>query len=270
MKKKLERADLKISHVIYISSMVFWSIAATLIAATLVVSLTLALNTILRMSMLQMLVITLEASLGTGVIVFAIFFFYPNYVSGTIKTKIDKNLVYTANYMAILSGAGVVTEEIFTSLAESGTTYGVKGSATSVVRDIEVLGKDILSALDEESRRTPSKDYSRVLQGFLGTARSGGDIKAYLEETSGRQMEVRRRRLVNLVSQLNLAAEIYVTIGIAFPIIITTLLSLMGTFGGEIIAGLGALQLMSLITYVFIPIASIGILILVDGMTSTW
>lgn len=270
VKRKLERADVRISHVIYVSSMVFWSIAATCIAAVITLPVTLALNSILRMSMQQMLITTLEVSIGVGAIVFVIFFFYPNYVSGIIKTKIDKNLVYTVNYMAILSGAGIINEEIFTSLAESGMTYGVKGSATQVVRDVEILGKDILSALDEESRRTPSKDYSEVLQGFLGTARSGGDIKAYLEETAGQQMETRRRHLLSLVTQLNLAAEIYVSIGIAFPIILTAILSLMGTFGGEIIYGLGPIQLMFLITYIFLPLASIGILILLDGMTSGW
>lgn len=272
VKRNLDRADFRISHVIYMSSMFFWSIMATVVAATVTFSFTLALNMVLRMhlSMLQLSTTTLEAALVAGAIVFMIFFFYPNYMSGKIKTGLDKNLVYTVNYMAILSGSGITTEEIFTSLVESGSTYGVKGSAKTVVRDIEVLGKDIVTAMDDESKRTPSKDYSRVLQGFIGTARSGGDIKAYLEDTAERQMEIRRRKLSSLVSQLNLAAEGYVVVGIAFPVILTTLLSLMGIFGGEIIAGLGPIQLMSLMTYLFFPLASIGILLLVDGMCSSW
>jgi flagellar protein FlaJ len=252
--------------------MVFWSLVSIIIAAIVTFPSTLAVNMILQMnlSIIQILVITLEIALSIGALVFIIFFFYPNYLSGKIKTRIDKNLVYIVNYMSILSGAGVITEEIFTSLAESGSTYGVKGSAKSVVRDIEVLGKDILSAMDDESKRTPSKDYSRILQGFIGTTRSGGDVRIYLEETARQQMEVRRRRLSNLVSQLNLAAEAYVAIGIAFPVILTSLLTLMGIFGGQIIAGLGPIQLMYLMNYVFVPLASIGVILLVDGMSSTW
>ena len=83
-------------------------------------------------------------------------------------------------------------------------------------------------------------------------------------------MAIRRRELSKLTIQLNLAAEAYVVLGIAFPVILTTLLSMMGIFGGEIMAGLSPLQIMALMTYLFFPMAALGVLLLIDGVTSSW
>lgn len=272
IKRNLSMAGLRISHVVYISSMTFWTIVATLLAAAVAFPITLTLNSALslNLSVLRLLSITLVAAIGIGALVLTIFLYYPRYLSGNIKRGIDKNLVYIINYMAILAGAGVTTEDIFTSLVETGDAYNVEDSAKSVVRDIEILGKDITSAIGDESQNTPSKKYASVLQGLIGIIRTGGDLREYLKESAAHQMEIRKRELSTFVSQLNLAAEAYIILGIAFPVILTTLLSMMGIFGGEIIAGMGPVQIMTLMTYLFFPLASIGVIILIDGMTSSW
>jgi flagellar protein FlaJ len=212
----------------------------------------------------------LAATLGAGGVVLAIFLYYPRSRSGSMKTALDRNIVYIINYMSILAGAGVTTESIFTSLAEKGETYNVQDSAKSIVRDIEILGKDIIEAVDDESGNTPSRQFSKLLRGINGITRTGGNLQRYLRETATHYMDTRRRELTKLVNQLNLAAEAYVILGIAFPVILTTLLSMMGVFGGEVIGGLDPIQIMTLMTYVFFPLAAGAVLLLIDGMTSSW
>lgn len=272
VRRSLERAQIRISHTVYIGSMFFWFLLAMPIAAAVTLPLTLTFSSALRLdySMLQIALITLGAALGSGAIVLLGFLYYPSYISGNIKTAVDKNIVYVINYMAILAGAGVTPEDIYTSLTQTGDAYKVEGSARSVVRDIELLGKDIVTAIDDESKNTPSKKYSRILQGLIGTIRTGGNLREYLKETADQHMEIRRRELTRLVSQLNLAAEAYIVLGIAFPVILTTLLSIMGMFGGQIVAGLGPTQLMAIMIYLLFPMASIGVLIMIDGLTATW
>jgi flagellar protein FlaJ len=210
------------------------------------------------------------ATLGAGAIVLFVFLYYPRSISGGMKTALDKNIVYITNYMSILAGAGVTTESIFTSLAKRGEIYKVQESAKSIVRDIEILGKDIIEAVDDECTNTPSRKFTKLLRGLNGITRTGGNLQRYLTEAASRQMDTRRRELSKLVTQLNLAAEAYVILGIAFPVILTTLLSMMGVFGGEVIAGLNPIQIMTLMTYVFFPLAAIAVLLLIDGMTSSW
>jgi flagellar protein FlaJ len=271
VRKSLQRAQLRISHVIYISSMTFWALISMVAAAAVSTPLILTLQLLNVLSpSAPWFIYPIGATLATGAIVMLAFLYYPTFKSGGIKTAIDKNIVYIINYMSILAGAGVTTEDIFTSLAQKGEIYKVQNSSRAIVRDIEILGKDIIEAVDDESANTPSKKYSKLLLGLNGVTRTGGNLQRFLHETANRQMDVRRRELSKLVSQLNLAAEAYVVLGIAFPVILTTLLSMMGVFGGEVIAGLDPMQIMTLMTYIFFPLAALAVLLLIDGMTSSW
>ncbi|UCH38291.1 MAG: type II secretion system F family protein [Candidatus Bathyarchaeota archaeon] len=269
VRKSLRVAKIRISHVVYISSMMFFMLIAIVAAAVISFPFMLTLSVLGLVSELWFLY-ALGMTLGSGGIVLAIFLYYPRYRSGSIKTALDKNIVYIINYMSILAGAGVTTESIFTSLAEKGETYKVQESAKSIVRDIEILGKDIIEAVDDESAHNPSKQFSKLLRGINGITRTGGNLQRYLRETATRYMDTRRRELTKLVNQLNLAAEAYVILGIAFPVILTTLLSMMGVFGGEVIGGLGPIEIMTLMTYVFFPLAAGAVILLIDGMTSSW
>jgi len=272
LKASLPRARMRMSHIVYISSMFFWGIVALLTSAAIGTPLILALNTLLVLNLqtLQLIEYLVGIPVATMILVIVIFLYYPRYKADTIKGELDKNLVYIVNFMGILAGSGMTTEDIFSALAETGKTYKVADSAESVVRDIGIFGKDILTAIDAESEITPSRNYSKLLMGLLGINKSGGNLKQYFAETAEHEMDVRRRELSGIVNKLGLAAEIYTTIGIAFPIILIVLLSLMGIFGGEVAAGLGPIQIMTLMTYLLFPLMSVGVILLIDGMTSNW
>lgn len=269
VKKNLDRAGLRMSHVVYLSSMTFWTIIATVVTALIS---TPAAFLVLPMMNLPSNYFTwvLVSPIIVGALTAVCFLYYPVTVSDEIKSKLDKNMVYIINYMSVLAGAGIMTEDVFNSFAESKDTYGIRNSARSIVRDISMLGKDVISAIEAESKRTPSKKYFKLLNGLLGITKSGGDLKNYLEETAKHEQEVRRRELVDIVNKLNMAAEIYITLGIAFPVILIVLLSLMGIFGGDVGGGLSPVQLIQLMTYALFPVAAIGIILLIDGMTQNW
>ncbi|MCJ7634746.1 type II secretion system F family protein [Candidatus Bathyarchaeota archaeon] len=270
VRKSLSVAHLRISHIIYISSMIFWALLSMILAAIVSFPFIYMLSSlnILSLSM-QWFLYPIGATIGTGAIVMMMFLYYPHQLAGSMRTGLDKNIVYIINYMSILAGAGVTTENIFGSLAEKGEIYKVQGSAKAIVRDVEVLGKDIITAIDDESANTSSKKFSKLLVGLNGIARTGGNLQHYLSDAASRQILVRRRELSKVVGQLNLAAETYIILGIAFPVILTTLLSMMGVFGGNVMAGLNPVQIMSLMTYIFFPLCALAVLLLTDGMTSS-
>jgi archaellum biogenesis protein FlaJ (TadC family) len=98
----------------------------------------------------------LASPLIVGVVSLVSFLYYPMSVADGIKAKLDKNMVYIINYMSVLAGAGIMTEDVFNSFAENKDTYGIRQSARSIVRDISMLGKDVISAIEAEAKRTPS------------------------------------------------------------------------------------------------------------------
>ena len=269
VKTSLDRASIRMSYVVYMSSMAFWMIVSAALAGLVAIPTVYFLGPMLKLPIMYFY-ISLASPLLAAALVLICFIYYPISVAGSKKMKLDKNMVYIINYMSVLAGAGIMTEDVFQSFANLKDTYGIRDSARSIVRDIGLLGKDIISAIEAEAKRTPSKKYSKLLNGLLGITKSGGDLKKYLEETAKHEQEVRRRELVDIVNKLNMAAEIYITLGITFPIILIVLLSLMGIFGGTIGGGFSPVQLMELMTYAIFPVAAIGIILLVDGMTQNW
>lgn len=272
LREQLMKAGVSVSHVVYISSMFFWTLMVSIAASAVSITLFSLIFPILRLELPPLMAILAEGASPAlaGSITFLIFQFYPKYKAGSRKSKIDKNLVYVTNYMNIISSTGATTEEVFLSLAKVGEVYGVEKSARAIIRDIEVLGLDILTALDMESKRSPSPDYADLLQGCLSTITTGGDIGAYLSAMAEQFLGSRKRFLTRMIEQLNLAGELYVAALVALPVIMITLLSIMGFFGGQLLGGLSPPQVMMLMVYVMVPMTAMVVLIFIDAIMSSW
>ena len=83
-------------------------------------------------------------------------------------------------------------------------------------------------------------------------------------------LETRRRLLARVIDQLNLAGEIFVAALIALPVILITLLSIMGFFGGEVGGALTPPQLMMVVVYAVIPVLAVVVIVLIDAILSSW
>ncbi len=272
VRRNLEKTNIRVNHIVYVSSMFFWTLiasAASFPPSFLFINYFLPLIG-LRIPAYNAVLYSLIITFASGGLTFITFLYYPKYIASSIKLKIEKNLVYIANYMSILASAGATPEETFASLARSGDIFGVRESARAIIRRVELLGEDVLKALDEESRRSPSREYADFLQGYVATLRIGGNLQTYLSAMANKFMESRRRLMAKMINQLNLAGEIFVAALVALPVILITVLSIMGFFGGEVLGGLTAPQLMALMTYVFIPFTAIGVLVFIDAVMAGW
>ncbi len=272
VKQNLRAANIRINHIVYMSSMLFWSVIAFISSISIAFLLLEYLFPLLgfTFALLYSTIYSVLVGLTSGGVCFAAFLFYPSYKASNLKMKIEKSLVYIANYMAILSSAGATPGQTFTSLGTVGEVYNIRESARTIIKNVEFLGEDIVSSIDKESKNTPSQDYAAFLQGYIATLRTGGDLQPYLMTMSEKFMESRRRLLTKMINQLDLAGELFVAVLVALPVILITMLSIMGFFGGEVLVGLDAPQVMTLMTYIFIPFIAIGIIIFIDSIMSGW
>jgi flagellar protein FlaJ len=272
IKARLESAGIKVSYVVYMSAILFWTIIIPVVIYVFIPycvdlsSFNLILSTLMNSPSLFVdpQIIRLILSLTSGVITMVVFYTYPLYVSGKIQREIERNLVYITNYLAIMESGGATSEEMFTSLAKVGNVFGIEQSGEHVMRSVDLLGKDIIAAIDHESKRTPSREYGDFLQGFISTVRKGGDLKDYLTTMSEKQVEDRKRLLNRLITKMNLVAEVFIIALVAFPIVMIVLLTVMESMGGKVLGDLTGMQLMNLMTYVIIPFAAIGLVFFID------
>ena len=257
----LRKSGMKANFKAYVSTIIL----ATLMVCTLVLILIPTLLIfIFHLSLLSSLLFGIGATLLAGALTVIVFYAYPIYRADSLKRTLEDGLPFTAGYIAILAGAGVQPDRIFRSLAQVDAPLAVSKEARTIVRDVELFGFDIISALEAASDRTPSEMFKEFLEGFIATAHSGGGLVKYLGDRSHQYMELKRIALRRFSDVLSVLAEFYVTILVAGSLIFVVMLAVMAMLGG---GGSGLLDprlLLYLLTYLGLPIGSVVFLIVLD------
>ena len=198
------------------------------------------------------------------------FYAYPTYRADKHKRSLEDEMPFTIGYMAILTSAGVSPEKIFHSLSSLSLPLAVSTDAKDVVRDVNLFGKDIISALKEKSKMTPSERLREMLEGFISTIHSGGDSTAYLREKYRQCMKLKKISLKKFSDTLSVLAEFYVTLLLTGPLLLVVMLAIMSMLGGGNMGLLSPDLLLSLLTYLGIPLGAIMFLIILDAITPAW
>jgi flagellar protein FlaJ len=259
--EKLQKAALKIGIQSYVSMMAFLAVLA-LLAGFATNSLILG---IAGSPVLLVVLFALGIGSAFSAMLFGILFLLPALLASSRRGKIDHELPYVASHMSILASAGIPPTRMFKLLSDSVTTPEIASDSNEIVRDVEILGNDIMTAIESERHRSPSKAFGDVLEGLVATIRSGGNMKSYLIDATHTIMDLRRIAAKQLIETLGAFAEIYVTLLVVFPLLIIVMFSVMALIGGGI-GGLSVTTMMIFVTYGLIPICGIAIMVMLDSM----
>lgn len=156
---------------------------------------------------------------------------YPDYRAGERRRLIDRDLPYAVNYIAAMSSAGIVPTVLLRDLAREPTYGEVSREVAWMVRDVDLLGLDLLTSINRAIARTPSLRFQEFLQGAKTTILSGGDLKTYFASKAEQYMAENRRVQKEFLDGLGIMAESYVTVVIAGPLFMLVLLSIMVLLG---------------------------------------
>lgn len=211
----------------------------------------------LTLKIISVVVITGIFGVGT----FITFLNYPKLINSNRKRSIDTMLPYAVHYMSAMSGAGVIPVGIFSSLAKNKIYGEAAVEASYVVRDIKVLGNDLVQAMKNVASTTPSYRMQEFLQGAITIVSSGGDLESFLKLKAEQFVIESKREQKEFLDTLGLIAETYVTAFVAGPLFLIVMMSVMTIMGGM------NLMLMYLLIYLVIPVGSLLFVILVNSMT---
>ncbi len=257
----MQKAAIKISLQSYVSMLFLLSGVSTIVSFVIVATLVAVAGGAAWLAILY----AFGSAIGLGAFVFAILYFLPSLLASSRRKRMDLELPYVASHMSILAAAGIPPTRMFKLLEDSKTTPEVASDANEVVRDVEVLGQDIMTALELERDRSPSRIFSDILEGLVATIRSGGNMKSYLLDATHTIMDLRRLAAKQLIESLAVFAETYVTLMIVFPLLIIVMFSVMALIGSGI-GGLSVTTMMSFITYGIIPICGMAVIVMLDSM----
>ena len=257
----LEKSNIKINFKAYVSLTILSSLMASI--STLILA-PIIFHFLLGMPMLSALLFGLGISMLSGAFTIIGFYLYPIYKADNLKRKLEDELPFTTGYMTVLAGSGVTPEKIFLSIARMDVPLAITEESRRIVRDVELFGTDIISALERASKRSPSEKFKNFLEGFIATIHSGGNLVSYLTERSREYMELKKVALKKFADTLSILSEFYVAVLVAGPLLFVVMLSVMSMLGG---GGMGILDpklLLYLLTYIGIPVSSIIFIIILD------
>ena len=256
---KLRRAGMKVSLRGYVSLMLFDSfvvMAATFAYCQFMLPL-------LGFPQTQALLLSTGLALLAWAVSFNFHYIYPSIKASSRKNTIDLELPYAVNYMSILASSGVTPERMFRALAELNIP-AISQEARDIVRDIELFGYDVFTAVEEAIRRCPSDKFAEILEGMVATARSGGDLRKYLMDEARRLMELRKIESRRATTSLATAAELYIATAVFGPLVFVVLLSIMAMIGGDVF-GLSPATLLMGMVYLITPLANAIMLLVIDA-----
>lgn len=257
----LLRSGVKISFKGYVSLAILTTIVASFSVLIIVPLISLL---VFRLAPLLILLYTVGATLFAGAFSIIGFYLYPIIKADSARRSLDEGLPFTAGYLSILAGAGVPPTQMFRSLANIDASLAICQEAKNIVMEVELFGVDAISALESASKRTPSEKFKELLEGFIATMHSGGELNKYLSDRSSQYMRLKRIALRQLGDTLGVLAEFYVVLLVAGPLIMVIMLAVMAMLGGSMPGLLNPKLLLDLLTYVGIPVGSALFLIMLD------
>lgn len=161
-------------------------------------------------------------------------YFYPAMEKGAVQKSISQELPFATIHMAAIAGSNIEPTKIFRIIAMSPEYPHIGIELKKLVNQVDIYGYDLVTALKNSAKQTSSKALSELFIGLATNITSGGELKSYLEKKSENYLvdyKLERQRSSALAGTF---MDIYISILIAAPLILMTLLVVMNITGLEV------------------------------------
>lgn len=246
-------------------------ISETKLAAVLPAQLSVLATTIEfpALSLFELFVLLLVSSatlgIGTGVVVHQVRWWWPRYVADVRGRKIDESLSRTVAFVFALSRSGMAFPEVLRTLTYNKAVYGEAAEELAVVvKEMDLFGADMLSAIQAASDRTPSEEFGDFAENLANVLQSGRSVSDFLREQYDRYQQDARTRQEQFLELLGALAEGYVSVLVVGPLLFITILVIVGLMG---IAD--TLDFLRAMAYLLIPLGNVAFILYLDSIAGT-
>jgi len=215
-------------------------------------------NAVYPAEYMQAIAVAVSFLIGS-VIGYSLILQLPGIEKNNRKIKINLTLHNAVAYMYAMRRGGAQMMTIFRSLSDRANIYGeVALEFRQIVRDADIFGYDVVSAIRHLAETTPSEKLKDFLEDLLSVIESGGDMSEFLSMRVRLYQEEARFEQKQFLNVLSIVAESYVTLFVAGPLFLIIIMVVMGMMGGSAV-----LQL-ALVTYAIMPIGSVVFILIID------
>ncbi len=153
---------------------------------------------------------------------------YPVILARGRKIRIDLDLPYAISYLQALSTT-MPPFLVIRKVYEEAEMFGeVSREFGMIVRDVELFGDDLISAMRNLQHTTPSPMLRDFLNDLGIVFDSGGDVTAYLAAKTEYFRQQAKRELELVLKTIEIMAEVYVAAFVAGPIALIIMIVAQG------------------------------------------
>jgi flagellar protein FlaJ len=130
-------------------------------------------------------------------------------LEGDSDPKLEAELPYASMMVTLMAASGITPYESFKRLRGVEILTKFKEEGDEIVRLVEVLGNDPLTAMTKRADATVSRQYADFLEGYISSVKSGGSIINYLTSKLKGIFDVHAAKAQNSVERLETLVEAY-------------------------------------------------------------
>lgn len=162
-----------------------------------------------------------------GMMTYSYFLLKPDLEAAARRRDLESHLPYALNFLAALAAAGVVPDELFGALGKQPVYGQVAREASMIHRDTKLFSKDMVRALSDAAKRSPSQQFEEFLTGAVSTITSGGNLKTYFLTKAEHFTAENHRKQKAFLESMGVMAESYVVVAAAAPLFLIVILSVL-------------------------------------------
>jgi flagellar protein FlaJ len=172
------------------------------------------------------------------------------------KVKIEANLPFLLAYLATLSSAGMNPVDALRAVALK--DFGaISSEFRKIVYRFDVLGEDVVSALNHIALSSPSDSLHDILVGISNIIVSGGSLRGYCEQQSASLFADKKAKLKGFIDSLAAFSEGYVG-GVIVTVILGVIgIIIIGSLGIKIVPYLSTQEVFEVFVFFIVPFVNI-------------
>ncbi|HEV2318099.1 MAG TPA: type II secretion system F family protein [Thermoplasmata archaeon] len=176
------------------------------------------------------------------------------------RSELERELPFTLSELSVLASTGMSPIELIRRMARRDHDPAMTSEFRKIAYKADVQGKDLISALAETAKESPSNSLRESLWDLANMIHQGGNLDEYLRNKSDDVLKLKRIVQKEFIERLQTFVDMYISLVLVGVLLIAVAAFLINAFGSTA-AGLDANELLLLLTFGLVPVAV--------GMTAT-
>ncbi|MDA4123918.1 MAG: type II secretion system F family protein [Thaumarchaeota archaeon] len=190
----------------------------------------------------------------------------PKFSHSSRGAALENELPFVVGYMSVLAGGGITLIDTLRQISEIDLFTAASKEAKRILIDIDVFGRDPISALERAAKYSPNRNWEELLTGYTTVLRTGGDHVNFLSLRLKETFEIMAAKLKRTVEMVGLISESFLIVTVVLGMVLFTLYLTETLVNGNA----GGLSSVYLFSYLVVPILSAAFIWLIDAYSQKW